>query len=140
MQAFMILSVALPPLLAFLLDLKSRQVLLPLQFVVRLFALLAFNIFVSLVLEDALAGMEIIAMNYILSFATTTLLYVFMLGRIRSTRLRPIWAFYLLTLGLSAGTVFLFIEVPLAGLGFGLAVLLLYCVYPVRKPDMQTET
>jgi len=139
MQAFLILSVAIPPVLAFLLDLKSRQILLPLQFVVRLFALLAFNIFVSLVLEDALAGMEIIAMNYILVFTTTTLLYVFMLGRIRSTRLRPIWAFYLLTLGMSVGTVFLFIEAPLAGLGAGLAVLLLCCVYPARKPEKVIE-
>jgi len=136
MQAFMILSVVIPPILAFLLDLKSRQVLMPLQFVVRLFALLALNVFVSLVFEDALAGMEIIAMNYILAFVSTTLLYVFMLGRIRSTRLRPVWAFYLLTLFLSAGTVFLFIEMTLIGLGIGLGLLLLYCVYPVRKPEM----
>lgn len=139
MQAFLILSVAIPPVLAFLLDLKSRQVLLPLQFLVRLFALLAFNIFASLVLEDALAGMEIIALNYILTFVSTTLMYVFMLGRIRSTRLRPIWAFYLVSLGLFAGTAFLFVKAPIAGLGGTLAVLLLYCVYPVRKPEPRSE-
>lgn len=110
------------------------------EFVVRFVAVMAFNIIASMIMEEALAGMEIIVVNYLLTFASSTFMYVSMIGRIRSTALRPVGRYYLVNLVLCAGVVVVFGALsPLVGFVAALGIVLLFCIYPPKRDALQTS-
>ncbi len=140
MQAVLIFSIIAPPVLAFLYDMKFQTVISRGEFVVRFVAVMAFNIIASMIMEEALAGMEIIVVNYLLTFASSTFMYVSMIGRIRSTALRPVGRYYLVNLVLCAGVVVVFGTLsPLVGFLAALGIVLLFCIYPPKKEVLQTS-
>lgn len=95
---------------------------------------MAFNIIASMIMEEALAGMEIIVVNYLLTFASSTFMYASMIGRIRSTSLRPVGRYYLVNLVLCAAIVVVFSALsPLAGFVAALGLVLLFCIYPPKR-------
>ena len=97
---------------------------------------MAFNVVASIIMEDALAGMEMIMVNYLLTFASSTFMYVSMIGRIRSTVLRPVGRYYLVNLVLCIGVVVIFSAVsPLIGFLSAVALVLLFCIYPPKKTE-----
>ncbi|WP_419798034.1 MAG: hypothetical protein ACNI26_17525 [Terasakiella sp.] len=134
MQAVLIFSLIAPPILAFLYDVKFQTVISRGEFVVRFVAVMAFNIIASMIMEEALAGMEIIVVNYLLTFASSTFMYASMIGRIRSTSLRPVGRYYLVNLLLCAAIVVVFSALsPLAGFVAALGLVLLFCIYPPKR-------
>ncbi|WP_417840686.1 hypothetical protein [Terasakiella sp.] len=140
MQAVLIFSIIAPPILAFLYDVKFQNVISRGEFVVRFVAVMAFNIIASMIMEEALAGMEIIVVNYLLTFASSTFMYVSMIGRIRSTALRPVGRYYLVNLVLCAGVVVVFGALsPLVGFVAALGIVLLFCIYPPKRDALQTS-
>ncbi|WP_417819200.1 hypothetical protein [Terasakiella sp.] len=140
MQAVLIFSIIAPPILAFLYDVKFQTVISRGEFVVRFVAVMAFNIIASMIMEEALAGMEIIVVNYLLTFASSTFMYVSMIGRIRSTALRPVGRYYLINLVLCAGVVVVFGALsPLVGFVAALGIVLLFCIYPPKRDALQTN-
>lgn len=140
MQAVLIFSIIAPPILAFLYDVKFQNVISRGEFVGRFVAVMAFNIIASMIMEEALAGMEIIVLNYFLTFASSTFMYVSMIGRIRSTALRPVGRYYLVNLVLCAGVVVVFGALsPLVGFVAALGVVLLFCLYPPKRNALQTS-
>jgi len=140
MQAVLIFSIIAPPILAFLYDVKFQTVISRGEFVVRFVAVMAFNMIASMIMEEALAGMEIIVVNYLLTFASSTFMYVSMIGRIRSTALRPVGRYYLVDLVLCAGVVVVFSALsPLVGFMAALGIILLFCIYPPKKEGLQTS-
>jgi|GEM_PF-2083524 len=140
MQAVLIFSIIAPPILAFLYDVKFQNVISRGEFVVRFVAVMAFNIIASMIMEEALAGMEIIVVNYLLTFASSTFMYVSMIGRIRSTALRPVGRYYLVNLVFCAGVVVVFGALsPLVGFVAALGIVLLFCIYPPKRDALQTN-
>ncbi|GGF62397.1 hypothetical protein GCM10011332_15310 [Terasakiella brassicae] len=140
MQAVLIFSIIAPPILAFLYDVKFQTVISRGEFVVRFVAVMAFNIIASMIMEEALAGMEIIVVNYLLTFASSTFMYASMIGRIRSTALRPVGRYYLVNLVLCAGVVVVFGALsPLVGFVAALGIVLLFCIYPPKRDELQTS-
>jgi hypothetical protein len=136
MQAVLIFSMVAPPVLAFLYDVKFPAVISRGEFIIRFLAVMAFNVVASIIMEGALAGMEMIMVNYLLTFASSTFMYVSMIGRIRSTVLRPVGRYYLVNLVLCVGVVVIFSAVsPLIGFLSAVALVLLFCIYPPKKTE-----